>query len=265
MATNYSDFESQCGTGGSNLAGAPCQAYIRAKNTTIVADQVGRKNAAITNTISDAQRVFEADKNAAFAYLRGEDLKRAQSIVNDVNANQGNSIKRDLDISKRQFEINEYHYYNKLDTLFFLQVLFITVIVMAILMYFNRRGTLTTKMTGMITTILAILLVIVGVSRYFYTMRTRDTRLWHRRYFQTEKEPRPDLISSCPGPTSSTTINLNALFDKEDISCIQDTSAAYTRWKDSVNTEAKTHMEGGDISSVFSQYGIEKPASCKRK
>jgi hypothetical protein len=256
------EFEANCGA---DISAPSCTTYMTQVEQAIVDAQMNRKNAAIINTIADAQRVFEADKNASFAYIRGQDVLKAQSVVDSVNANQQNSVRRDLDVTKRQFEINEYHYYNKLDTLFFLQVFFISVIVMAILMYFNRRGTLTTKMTGILTGGLAFLLVIVGVSRYFYTSRTRDRRLWHRRYFQSEKKPRDDLITTCPGPSAGTQVNLNALFDKEDITCVQDAKKSYNAWKATVEDEAKSQMAGGVATSIFSNFGIDKPTSCKRK
>jgi hypothetical protein len=257
------EFDRNCADG---ILAPSCSAYITSVANTLTTDQMNRKDAAVTSVMAFSQRIYDADRNATLAQTRSTDLKNAMDSITSINASANNGLKRDLDVTRRQFEINEYHYYNKLDTLFFLQLLFISVLVMAILIYFNRRGTLTTKMTGILTAILAVLLIVIGVSRYFYTERTRDRRLWHRRYFQTEKDPGPDLITRCPGPSSTTNVNLNALFDAEDITCAIETKDAIKAWANSANEEAKSQINTSAIpESVFSQFGYTKPTSCKRK
>ncbi len=257
------EFDINCAGG---ITSAPCAAYIGKITNSVATEQMNRKDAAMTSVMAFSQRIYDADRNATIAQTRSNDLKNALGSIDGINAAANNGLKSDLDVTRRQFEINEYHYYNKLDTLFFLQLLFISVLVMAILIYFNRRGTLTTKMTGILTAILAVLLIVIGVSRYFYTERTRDRRLWHRRYFQSEKDPGPDLITRCPGPSSATEVNLNALFDKQDIACAIETKDAIKAWAKSANDEAKAQMNTSAIPiSVFSQFGYTKPASCNRR
>jgi hypothetical protein len=122
-------------------------------------------------------------------------------------------------------------------------------------------------MTGILTAVLAIVLVIVGISRYFYTERTRDRRLWHRRYFPKEKDPGPDLVTSCPGPSKSDTeVNLNALFDAEDISCAVETKANFKAWQTAAENEAKAQQSGAITpESIFKDKGFAAGSSCKRR
>ena len=258
-----SNYDTACGA---NVASPSCATFIEGVINTYTNDQMTRKDNAIANAMYTANRVFDADKNSSYALIRSNDVNTFQSNFADIGGADLRKVQHDVDLTRRQFEINEYHYHNKLDTLFFLQVFFIAVIVMVILMYFNRRGYLTTQMTGLLTAILTILVVLIAVTRYFYNMRTRDTRLWHRRYFQTEREPSEKLIDTCPGPsTGETIINLNALFDKEDIQCAIDTKSEFKTWLDASNKEAESQMKG--ISNAESLFGTDfnTPESCKRR
>jgi hypothetical protein len=264
----FQTFDQACVVGGKyDRAAAPCVAFINNAVGEFVADQNTRKNSAMENVLHTANRVFDADMATSMALIRSNDVKASQEIINDLNSRVEGSLKHDVDLTRRQFEINEYHYYNKLDTLFFLQVFFIAVLVMIIMIYFNRRGYLTTNMTGVLTALLAVLLVIIGVSRYFYTIRTRDRRLWHRRHFQTEKDPAPPLVTTCPGAPSSTetVINLNALFSTGQVQCAMDANENNKKWLKEMNAEAAHQMASGNrVESIFASIGPNKPDSCKR-
>ena len=263
-----SGFETACGLSSTDgkRALAPCASFLKDATDTYAAEQMLRKDNSMKYAAMNMRQAMDADINARVSQIRNSDLMTNATFFGNYINSQANGYTHDVDITKRQFEINEYHYYNKLDTLFFLQVFFIAVLTMAVLLYFNRRGTLTTQMTGLLTALLAVILVIVGVSRYFYTTRTRDRRLWHRRYFQTEKDPRPDLISDrCPG-APSTTINLNALFDTSTIDCAKDTLDARDEWLKQAETEAKNQMLGGvSAASIFASSGPGIPERCKRR
>jgi hypothetical protein len=246
----------------SDIASAPCTTFIEKAIGDYSTDQMTRKDNAIANVMYTANRVFDADKNSSYAIIRSSDIKKFQDEM-DVNGTQFDKLKHDVDLTRRQFEINEYHYHNKLDTLFFLQVFFIAVLIMAILIYFNRRGMLTTQMTGLLTAILSVIVIIIAVSRYFYTIRTRDRRLWHRRYFQTERAPSDPLISVCGPSAQNITVNLNSKFTQDEIQCGIDTNEKYDTWLESVNAEAKAQMKGTNASSLFSSYQLAP--SCKRR
>lgn len=211
------------------------------------------------------QRVMDADRNSSIALIRSQNLKDSASFVNTINHNLTKNFDYDNDVSRRQFEINEYHYHNKLDTLFFLQLLFISVLIMAIMIYFTRRGTLTTKMTGILTAILAVILILVAVSRYFYTERTRDRRLWHRRYFKKEKAEQTYATSAC-GPTSSSgiSVDLTGLFSAEDVRCAAETNQNVKKWFQNQENEAKNQMTGASIpGSIFQGLQVADLPSCK--
>jgi hypothetical protein len=256
-----SSFDTACAV----VPSPACSAFVTSSMNTFVGEQMVRKDNAMANAIETTSRVYDADRNSAYAMIRSQDMLDQAEALKKVNEGASASYDHDISLTRRQFEINEYHYHNKLDTLFFLQLLFIAVIIMAILIYFNRTGTLTMKMTGIITAILAIVLVVVGISRYFYTERTRDRRLWHRRYFQKEKAPGPDLLTTCPGP-STTTVNLNALFSAEDISCAKETNTNFKAWAAAAEAEAINQQTNSVIPvGIFEGKGIAAGKTCKRR
>ncbi len=251
-------FETACPLGSDgkpNYQAADCLKFITDRKNEFVSEQQTRKDNTMANALNTFQRVSDADRNSAIGMIRTQDMIGLQNAVASHTTGLKSTYDYDLGVSKRQFEINEYNYYNKLDTLFFLQLFFIAVLVMAIIVYFNRRGTITTQMTGILTALLAIMLIVTGVSRYFYTIRTRDRRLWHRRYFATEKDPGPALLSTCPGPSSAdatATINLNAIFDASSIDCALETKKSFTDWRDAANAEVQNQLQKGTLpGSVF--------------
>jgi uncharacterized protein YdbL (DUF1318 family) len=86
------------------------------------------------------------------------------------------------DTYSRQGEINEWQAQNKLDTLFFLQTLFIFFTFVVVLLYFRKAGTLPSSSFYIFLGI--ALLIVIGIlwNRASYTMNYRDKRYWNRRY-----------------------------------------------------------------------------------
>jgi hypothetical protein len=121
-----------------------------------------------------------SDKSYTNAYL----LSRNQTVsdlASQITAmNKRASAGRDT--FQRQGEINEWEAQNKLDTLFFFQILFLFFTVAVVLLYFRQQGTLP---SGAVYIVLGVLLIIViGVfwNRATYTGKSRDKRFWNRRF-----------------------------------------------------------------------------------
>jgi hypothetical protein len=117
----------------------------------------------------------------------GELLSRNQTLTNIANdltlQNELNSQKGNRDTLTRQSQINEWEAQNKLDTLFFLQILFLFFIVTVILLYIRRAGFLP-LLSFYIFEGLALSIVIGTLwNRSTYTSRSRDNKYWNRRYF----------------------------------------------------------------------------------
>jgi len=85
--------------------------------------------------------------------------------------------------TERQYEINEWTANNKLDTLFFYQLLLITLTVIAPLLYLQKNGIIPSTVFYGVSMILGIAVVLTLVVRIQYTSGTRDLRYWNRRRF----------------------------------------------------------------------------------
>jgi hypothetical protein len=108
----------------------------------------------------------------------------------------------------RQGEINEWQAQNKFDTLFFLQCMFIYLMIFIIFMYLWRKGMLPSSTYYWIIIILTIVLVGIFWNRYMYTRTYRDNRYWNRRYLGLDKsmEPTQTACESTEDGTSTPVI-----------------------------------------------------------
>lgn len=102
-----------------------------------------------------------------------------------VNNSTRNAFTEAKDTYTRQGEINEWQAQNKLDTLFFLQILFLFFVIIIALLYLRQAMILGN--TAVYWTIGFLLVVVIGVlwNRVSYTNLNRDSRYWNRRYIST--------------------------------------------------------------------------------
>jgi len=113
---------------------------------------------------------------------RNASLSQLSHDITLVNADQQNASNATADTNTRQGEINEWEAQNKLDTLFFLQILFLYFSAVVILLYLRQGKILgSTSVYGGIG---GLLLIVIGVlwNRVSYTNLSRDSRYWNRRY-----------------------------------------------------------------------------------
>ena len=85
--------------------------------------------------------------------------------------------------TERQYEINEWTSNNKLDTLFFYQLLLITLTILAPLLYLQKNGFIASTAFYGVAGVLGIAVVLTLIVRAQYTMGARDLRYWNRRRF----------------------------------------------------------------------------------
>jgi hypothetical protein len=90
------------------------------------------------------------------------------------------------DLALRQAEINEWSYHNKMDTLFVFQLIFISLMTVALLYILSSQGYMGLGFVMYTMGILAFIMIIVIVNRYIYTRTTRDKRNWNRRRFGSD-------------------------------------------------------------------------------
>lgn len=144
-----------------------------------------------TNSIAQGNDNFltalnDSDAKSQEALTYAVLLSRNQSLQSLASqtavANEKITTTGSKDTYSRQGEINEWQAQNKLDTLFFLQTLFIFFAFVVVLLYFRKAGTLPT--TSFYIFLGVALLIVIGIlwNRASYTMNYRDQRYWNRRF-----------------------------------------------------------------------------------
>ncbi|NBO71492.1 hypothetical protein EBV26_13595 [bacterium] len=87
------------------------------------------------------------------------------------------------DLTKRQIQVNEWSYNNKMDTLFIFQLIFISLLFIGILISLKVKGVVGAGFVWYSMAVLLILLIIIIVNRSVYTNTRRDTKYWNRKRF----------------------------------------------------------------------------------
>lgn len=101
------------------------------------------------------------------------------------------------DVATRQIKINEYAYQNKMETLFFLQIMLVSILIVGIFAFGASLGFFSPVLIWYIAIILFVMDVLILAGRAAYTMNLRDRTLWNRRFF-TYEDPAPVAPSSKP-------------------------------------------------------------------
>jgi len=133
--------------------------------------------------------------------IRQQDLCLLVRMASDSKYNS--------DLLRRQTEINEYSYQNKLDTLFVFQLVFIGIAFVCAMLFLNKQGIIPYSFViygGIITCVILFLLI---VNRLMYTNSRRDSRYWNRIHFGEDGR----LKSVLPAP-SYTGESLQQMLDK---------------------------------------------------
>jgi len=151
--------------------------------------------------IGDLARSQDSLNNVMYYYSRNNDVNNIQSAILDRARSEAQGSARDSQLSKRQFEINEWTASNKAETLFMMQLLLIAVTFTIFMLFLNRMDIIPTSVFSLITALVFIAFIFTFVVRYQYTNYTRDGRYWNRKnYGNMSAIKAPD---ACPGPDSS--------------------------------------------------------------
>ena len=224
--------------------------YVNTRVNELSKEVYNRKRTAFQKVQIDMGRYMDLDHNANYYKERSGDVNKLIDVIYDSNKKMLGELEHDKLLTKRQFEINEWYNYNKLETLFFLQVFFIASLTMAIIIFLGKNNTITSTMAGLLTGILVSIVAIIAFYRYFYTARTRDTRLWNRRYFPKSAKPPP-----APKCNPDGTVSLELPKSK----CLDQAAAGFNDWQKGVQDQMLAYQTTGATSSVAGNLDL---ASC---
>jgi hypothetical protein len=188
------------------------QSYLASLSPTDSANFVaGQINGAVSSVsankrsmfLDNSDKLYGADKNveAAMYYLtRTKDLQNLATDADNVTSTQLNILNVNSDLSVRQNEINEWSNLNKLDTLFFLQILFTGLCFIAFILFLKVSQIVTHTVFLMLTVVTGIFIVLTLILRYRFTAISRDSRYWHKSRFpgQADNVKARSSSGSCP-------------------------------------------------------------------
>lgn len=224
-------------------------AYVNERIGKLSDDIFTRKRNAFQKAHIDLARYMDMDHGANYFKTRSADVDRLTEAVISNNERLRNEMAFDKDITKRQFEINEWYNYQKLEILFFLQIFFMSALVLCVIIYLNKTGIITGAFAGLLTGILLVVVAVTGIYRYYYTRNTRDPRLWHRRYFGTAAAPKPPAKCSQEGTID---VDLNSIIPEAVTQCADDAAKRFGAWQDNLEKEITAFRETGATPSRIS-------------
>lgn len=143
--------------------------------------------------------------SAAYYLARTSDLKQVATDIDEVAAKQLQNSDINSNLTERQYEINEWANSNKLDTLYFMQVLFICLTLISFLIFLKSNNYISHFLFSLLTFLSGAVAVFSLITRARYTSVVRDSRYWNKIRFP--KQPDPFLLSgsvSCPTGSAST-------------------------------------------------------------
>lgn len=147
------------------------------------------------NVLSD--NVAAADTNlvnTAYYLSRSKDLVNLASDVNKVASDQASVSSINKNLTARQNEINEWSNYSKLELLYFMQIIFISLSLIAILAYLLSISYISSSLFWTIVSVVCVIDLLIIVLKSRFTMVNRDGRYWHKMRFANQ--PHKDSGSS---------------------------------------------------------------------
>jgi hypothetical protein len=156
-------------------------AFAQANITTAINNVTNSKK---TNYNNASKMLLGADNSvtsAAYYLLRTEDLTNLATDLNNVTTKQVTENTINKQLADRQYEINEWSNSNKLDTLFFLQILFISLTLTAVFLFLMQNGFLPYYLCGLFSFLTVAFAVIVLIYRARFTAVKRDGRYWNKQ------------------------------------------------------------------------------------
>jgi hypothetical protein len=176
---------------------ADLQAYINSNTTALYNVVASEHSDTFQKSFTDLQRSTNTAKNIMYYNSRNKDLNKVQGMVLDRASSAAADATYDSQVARRQFQINQWTNENKMDTLFFMQLLFIFLTLTVPLLYMKNIGLLPSSVFYGVIFLLTFSLIMTVVVRAQYTNYTRDNRLWNRRKFAQMGGP-PNLAVNCP-------------------------------------------------------------------
>lgn len=154
------------------------------------------KSAKFNDLIDQATGADNNIVSAAYYMTRTRDLTNLAKDVNDMTVKQIGVSEINNGVAGRQNEINEWSNFNKLDTLYIMQILFVSLSFIGILAFLLSNGLISQTLFTFVSYCVALVAVLMLVVRWRYTNVARDGRYWHKARFP--RQPNTYVAPVCP-------------------------------------------------------------------
>ena len=165
-------------------------------STGIIGSITSKELSGLNNSFNSAESSGQNVLTYAMMMSRNRTIDTIAADLTERNMKMGGGLK---DTFTRQGEINEWQAQNKLDTLFFLQILFLFFTLLTVLIFLKKYDMLLGFAFHYIVIFLVIIVIGVLWNRASYTNMSRDKRLWNRRYLGLGDTG--DLATKCNPPS----------------------------------------------------------------
>ena len=173
--------------------------YFRSQKQQLLDTILTEREGTFVKMYTDAEKNNDIQTSLLFYQQRNKDLQDVGGAFNNQNKSAITTAKFNNDLATRQYEVNEWSYNNKMDTLFVFQLLFVSLVVSALFVYLSSIGLFAKPLLGFMVGLLLVGVVLVLVARAIYTSRIRDQRFWNRRQFNKKAVPQGSGPGSiCP-------------------------------------------------------------------
>jgi hypothetical protein len=174
-------------------------AYIQEKSGSILGEVTDSKRAAFMKASGDMARMMDMNANSLAALYRTQDLLVTEDHIISEQMRRKNTAEANMDMTRRQVEINNWYYENKRETLFVLQLVLLTLLTVSILLYLAATGWVGEAGANYLMLIVILIGAGTWLYRWYYTSRIRDPRYWNRRFFKEDGKVSP-ATPQCLGP-----------------------------------------------------------------
>ncbi len=174
------------------------QSYFEAQKQELLDGILTDRQGTFQKTYTDAVRNNSIQHSMFFYQQRNRDIDNLGKAIQNQNETAIGTTRYNNQLANRQYEINEWSYNNKMDTLFVFQLLFVTILIAAALSFVHRIGLIPMSVLGLAVGLLLLVDIGVLIYRYNYTRMTRDQRYWNKRQFPKREIPQGTPGSICP-------------------------------------------------------------------
>jgi len=155
-------------------------------------DAVLSEKRAVKKSLTDNINSADANVvNTAYYVSRTQDLVTLADDVDTIASGQLNSSTTNKSLSLRQNEINEWANFSKLEILYFMQIIFISLSLIAILSYLLSITYISSSLFWTLVSVIFIIDLLIIVLKSRFTMMNRDGRYWHKMRFANEPHKTP--------------------------------------------------------------------------